>query len=66
MNAEISPLDCDGFSFGKKTNRNGQFMLDVATECEFIICNTLFQKSNGKLWTFMNPSCCKAQLDYIL
>ena len=40
MNAQISPLECDGFSFGKKTNRNGQFMLDMATACEFIICNT--------------------------
>ncbi|CAH3131917.1 unnamed protein product, partial [Porites lobata] len=30
MNAQISPLEFDGFSFGKKTNRNGQFMLDMA------------------------------------
>ena len=66
MNAQISPLDCDGFSFEKKTNRNGQFMLDMATACEFIICNTHFQKRNGKLWTFMNSNCCKSQIDYIL
>ena len=56
MNAQISPLDFDGFSFGKKTHRNGQFMLDMATACELIICDTRFQKSNGKLWTFMYPS----------
>ena len=47
MNAQISPLDFDGFSFGKKTHRNGQFMLDIATACELIICDTPFQKSNG-------------------
>ena len=56
MNAQISPLDFDGFSFEKKTHRNGQFMLDMATACELIICDTRFQKSNGKLWTFMYPS----------
>ena len=56
MNAKISPLEFDGFSFGKKTNRNGQFMLDMATTSELIICDTRFQKSNGKLWTFMYPS----------
>ena len=32
MNAQISPLDCNGFSFGKKT-----FMLDMATACALII-----------------------------
>ena len=53
MNAQISPLDFDGFSFEKKTHRNGQFMLDMATACELIICDARFQKSNGKLWTFM-------------
>ena len=31
MNAQISPLDFDGLSFGKKTHRIGQFMLDMAT-----------------------------------
>ena len=44
-NAQTSPLDFDGFSFGKKTNRNGQFMLDMATACGLIIYNTRFQKS---------------------
>ena len=48
MNAQISPLNFDGFSFGKKTHRIGQFMLDMATACELIICDTRFQKRNGK------------------
>ena len=49
MNAQISPLDFDGLSFGTKTHRIGQFMLDMATAWEFIICDTRFQKRNGKL-----------------
>ena len=48
MNAQISPLNFGGFSFGKKTHRIGQFMLDMATACELIICDTRFQKRNGK------------------
>lgn len=63
LNAQIIPLDCNGFSFGKKTSRNGLY---IAITCELIICNTCFRKSNEKLWTFTYPSGCKAQLDYIL
>ena len=48
MNAQISLLNFGGFSFGKKTHRIGQFMLDMATACELIICDTRFQKRNGK------------------
>ena len=47
MNAQISPIDFDGFSFGKKTHRNGKIMLDIATASELIICDARFQKSNG-------------------
>ena len=45
MNAQISPLDFDGFSFGKKTNRNGSFMLDRATASELIICDTTSKRA---------------------
>ena len=48
MNAQISPLYCYGFSFTKKTNRNGQFMLDMFLTCALIICHTRLQKSNEK------------------
>ena len=37
LNAQIIPLDCDGFSFRKKTSRNGLYMLDIAITCELII-----------------------------
>jgi len=62
LNAQIIPLDCNGFSFGKKTSRNGLYMLDIAITCELIICNTCFRKSNEKLWRFTYPVVAKPNL----
>ena len=66
MNAQLGGEDIKGYVYGKKTNRNGQYLLNMAIECDLIISNTRFQKHKSRLWTFSYPNGKKAQLDYIL
>ena len=66
MNAKIGPSDCNGFTFNRRTNENGLALLSLIDKCGILLLNTKFQKSTGKLWTFVYPNGEKAQLDCIL
>ena len=41
-------------------------MLDIVNEKQLVVTNTSFQKKMNKMWTYMDPSGRKYQLDYIL
>ena len=53
-------------SFHLETNRNGEHLIDFATECGLVNLSLQYTKRKGKLWTFSYPNGIKAQLDYIL
>ena len=59
-------LDDAKFTHHDITNRNGKYLVELATEKNLIIANTQFRKKAGKLWTFTSPGGNKYQLDYIL
>ena len=42
-------------SHDKRTNKNGQRLLDLANEKSLLITNTTFEKRIGKRWTFLRP-----------
>ena len=65
FNARIGSDDAK-FTFHEATNRNGEHLLNLASEKEFVIANTYFRKKIGKLWTYISPGGNKYQLDYIL
>ena len=65
FNARIGTADAK-FPFHKETNRNGQYLLELAMERNLIITNTQYQKREGKLWTYISPGGNRFQLDYIL
>ena len=55
------------YSFHQQTNKNGNLLLEHASECNMIITNTQRKKRKGKLWTFMSDmSGSKSQVDFIL
>ena len=62
----------EGFSlnpFGREVpdDKNGQLLLDHATECNLHITNTLFKKKNRKQQKFISDmNGCKSQINYIL
>ena len=54
-------------TYHKRTNSNGEHLLDLACEANLIITNTALQKRKGKLWTFLSDMTgSKSQIDYIL
>ena len=61
MNAKIGTDDCKGDSFHINTNRNGEFLLNLITECALVNLGTNYCKLKGKLWTFSYPGGAKAQ-----
>jgi hypothetical protein len=65
FNARIGKED-GKFTFHNDTNRNGEYMTEMANEKNLIITNTYFHKKKGKLWTYISPGGNKLQLDYIL
>ena len=65
FNARIGKED-GKFTFHEETNRNGEYMTDLAYEKDLIVTNTYFHKKKGKLWTYISPGGNKLQLDYIL
>jgi len=65
FNARVGE-DSVKYPFHQTTNRNGELLLDLATEKQLIITNTCFQKRRNKLWTYLDPRGNKCQLDYIL
>ena len=54
------------FAHDKRTNENGSRLIDLACEKSLCITNTMFQKRQGKLWTYEDPKGQRYQLDYIL
>ena len=68
FNAHISSHDTDNkFTFHHSTNTNGKLAIDYAEEADMITPNTHFQKSKGKLWTFLSDTGgIKPQVDYIM
>ena len=55
------------FAYHEATNRNGQYLVDLAQQHRLIITNTAFRKRPGKQWTFRDRFTNeKRQLDYIL
>ncbi|XP_072015018.1 uncharacterized protein [Amphiura filiformis] len=65
FNARVG-LEDTKFTYHDTTNRNGKYLVELATEKNLIIANTQFRKKAGKLWTFTSPGGNKYQLDYIL
>ena len=65
MNAHVGQTEEHKYSYHQSTNRNGEHMLDFATENGLACLNTQFQKKKGKLWTHTHPNGANAQLDYV-
>ena len=65
MNAKLSKGDFP-HSFHNETNRNGRLFHEVIEEYDLLVTNTIFEKRNGKKWTFIYPNKTKAQIDYIV
>ena len=65
FNARIRKDD-GTFTYHQHTNRNGSLLLDIVNEKQLVVINTSFQKKMNKMWTYMDPSGRKYQLEYIL
>ena len=65
MNAKIGK-DVAPHVFNMSTNSNGERLIKLAQENNFIVTNIRFQKRQGNLWTWIDPGGGKHQLDYIL
>ena len=59
FNAQLG-LDDARYTMHTTSNRNGKLLHELAIE------NTSFQKSLGKLWTYISPGGYKSQIDYII
>ena len=56
MNAKIGTEDCKGDILHINNNRNGEFMLNLITECALVNLGTNYCKLKGQLWTFTCPA----------
>uniref|UniRef100_A0A8C5B1I1 Endonuclease/exonuclease/phosphatase domain-containing protein n=1 Tax=Gadus morhua TaxID=8049 RepID=A0A8C5B1I1_GADMO len=66
FNARLGPEDTP-FPYHDSTNRNGAYLTALLMEHELLAANTLFQKRQGKRWTFQDRATRMVrQLDYIL
>ena len=65
MNAKISSAHVK-YAYNKRTNRNGNLLLELASEKSLCIVNTTFKKKEGKLWTYEGPKGDIHMIDYIL
>ena len=65
FNAKVGPASAL-FTYNKKSNRNGTYLLDLMNSQQLFAANLMFQKPNRRLWTFRYPNGAKSQLDYIL
>jgi exonuclease III len=65
FNSQIGPENAL-FTYNKATNRNGEKLIDFSEEFQLFITNTKFMKHPNRLWTFLNPSGYRSQIDYIL
>ena len=53
FNARLGPEDTP-FPYHDSTNRNGAYLTALLMEHELLAANTLFQKRQGKRWTFQD------------
>ena len=66
FNAHLGTDDVK-YSYHKKSNTNGQLLIDLSLEGNLIITNTSLRKRPGKLWTYLSDMTgSKTQIDYIL
>ena len=65
MNAKISSAHTK-HALNKKINENGKRLIELTCEKSLLITNTMFQKRNGKQWSFEDPKGNRSLLDYIL
>ena len=66
LNAHLGEKDVP-HTYHKRTNSNGNLLLEHASECNLIITNTQRKKRKGKLWTYMSDmNGSRTQIDYIL
>ena len=65
MNAKIGKNRHNKYSLHNTSNRNGQHLTDFMKENRLICLNTIYQKSDGKLWTYTYANNSKAQIDYV-
>lgn len=49
FNAKIGSDRCKGYCLYEKTDRNGQILLELMSECKLMDLNTHFKKKQGKL-----------------
>ena len=66
FNARLGSDDAP-YTFHDEANRNGKLLSEVLVEHQLLAANTIFQKRQGKRWTFEDrASGLRQQLDYIL
>ena len=46
--------DAVKYSYHKKSDKNGQLLMDLTLESNLTITNTHLQKRPGKLWTYLS------------
>ena len=64
---ELTQKDTSTYTFHDEANRNGKLLSEVLVEHQLLAANTVFQKRQGKRWTFEDrASGLRRQLDYIL
>ena len=64
LNAKISSAHVK-YAYNKRTNKNGNLLLELASEKSLCIVNTTFKKKEGKLWTYEGPKGDRHMIDYI-
>ena len=65
MNAQIDKNENNKFYLHNLSNRNEEYLTDFSFENRLTCLNTIFQKREGKLWTYTNPNNAKAQIIYL-
>ena len=50
MNAHTCKDDCKGTPYHEITNRNGQLLLDISSQCDLINLTITYTKRSSKLW----------------
>ena len=63
MNAQIGKNENNKYSLHNTPNRNGQHLTEFIIENRLICLNTIFQKREGKLWTYTYANNNKAHID---
>ena len=65
MNAQIGKNGNYKFNLHNSSNRNRQHLTDFMIENRLTCLNRIFQKREGKIWTYTYANNTKAQIDYV-